>query len=58
MAAYRDVSSEARESLYGRAEELILPLNNAAGVTDNGALAVCALALDAIAGESVFEMRA
>jgi len=58
MAAYRDVSSEARESLYGRAEELILLLNNAAGVMDNGALAVCALALDAIAGESVFEMRA
>jgi hypothetical protein len=25
---------------------------------DNGALAVCALALDAIDGESVFEMRA
>ncbi len=58
MAAYRDVNPEARESLHSRADELILLLKNSAGVMDNGTLAVCALALDAIAGDSVFEMRA
>jgi squalene cyclase len=57
IAAYREVSPEARESLYGRAEELIQLTQQAAEVVDNGTLAVCVLALEAIAGDNVFQVK-
>ena len=58
ITAYREISPEARESLHRRAEELIRLTERAAEVVDNGTLAVCALALDAIAGDNVIEVRA
>lgn len=58
IAAYREVSPKARESLYGRAEDLIHLTKQAAEVADNGTLAVCVLALEAIAGDNVFQVKA
>jgi hypothetical protein len=58
IAAFREISPEARESLYGRAEELIHLTDQAAEVVDNATLAVCVLALEAIAGDNVFEVKA
>src|SRR4051794_13438554 len=56
-AAYRDVSPEVRESLHGRAEELIHLTEQTAEIVDNATLAICVLALEAIAGDNVFEVR-
>jgi hypothetical protein len=56
-AAYLEISPEAGESLPGRAEELIRLTEREAEVVDNSTLAVCALALDAISGNNVFEAR-
>jgi hypothetical protein len=47
IAAYRRTSPEGRESLRGRAEELMRLIVNAACVEDNCTLAVSALALEA-----------
>ena len=58
IAAYREASPKARESLYGRAEDLIHLTEQAAEVADNGTLAVCVLALEAIAGDNVFQVKA
>jgi len=58
IAAYRDASPEARESLHGRAEELIHMTEQVAEVVDNATLAVCVLALEAISDDNVFEVRA
>jgi len=57
IAAYRHISAEARESLRDRAEELMRLTENAASIEDNCTLAVCALALDAINGNTPFEVR-
>jgi hypothetical protein len=56
-AAYRRTSPEANESLHGRAEELMLLIENAASIEDHCALAVSALALEAVDGDNVFEVR-
>lgn len=58
VAAYRHISPEASESLRDRAEELMRLSENAAEIEDNCTLAVCALALDAIDTDNVFEVRA
>jgi hypothetical protein len=58
IAAYRHTSPDARESLRHRAEELMRLSENAANIEDNCTLAVCALALDAINGDNVFEVKA
>ena len=58
IAAFREISPEARESLYERAKELIHLTEQAAEVVDSATLAVCVLALKAIAGDNVFEVRA
>lgn len=58
IAAYRGVSLEASKSLRGRAEELKRLIKDAAEIEDNCTLAVCALALEAIEGDNVFEVRA
>jgi hypothetical protein len=57
IAAYRDISLEARESLEGMADDLMRLLENP--TTDKGTctLAVSALALEAAHGDNVFEVR-
>src|SRR5450759_2372916 len=57
IAAYQRISPEGRESLRGRAEDLMRLTVNAACVEDNCTLAVSALALEAICGNNVFEVR-
>ena len=57
IAAYRGISLEAREGLRGRVQELMRLTQNAASIEDNCTLAVSALALEAINGENVFEVR-
>jgi hypothetical protein len=58
IAAYRRICPEARESLRYRAEELMRLTENAASTEDSCTLAVSALALEAVNGDSVFEVRA
>jgi hypothetical protein len=57
IAAYRRISPEGRESLRGRAEELMRLTENAESIEDNCTLALSALALEAIDGNNVFEVR-
>jgi hypothetical protein len=57
IAAYRRICPEARESLRDRAEELMRLTEDAASIGDNCTLAVCALALEAVNGDSMFEVR-
>jgi hypothetical protein len=57
IAAYRGISLEVRESLRGRTQELMRLTENTASIEDNCTLAVSALALEAVSGDSVFEVR-
>ena len=57
IAAYRRISPEGRESLRGRAEELMRLTENAESIEDNCTLALSALALEAIDGNNVFEVK-
>jgi hypothetical protein len=57
IAAYRRICPEARESLRDRAEELMRLTEDAASIEDSCTIAVSALALEAVNGESVFEVR-
>jgi hypothetical protein len=57
IAAYRGISLEAREGLRGRAEELMRLTENAESIEDNCTLALSALALEAIDGNNVFEVK-
>ena len=57
IAAYRRICPETRASLRDRAEELMRLTENAASTEDSCTLAVSALALQAVNGESVFEVR-
>jgi hypothetical protein len=57
IAAYRRICPEARESLRDRAEELMRLTEDAASIEDSCTLAVSALALEAVNGDSVFEVR-
>jgi hypothetical protein len=57
IAACRRICPEARESLRDRAEELMRLTEDAASIEDNCTLAVSALALEAVNGDSVFEVR-
>jgi hypothetical protein len=56
-AAYRRSSPEANERLLGWAEELMRLTQDVTSIEDNCTLAVSALALEAIGGENVFEVR-
>jgi hypothetical protein len=58
LAAYRDVSREIEKTLARSADELGVLIRRASGVGDSCTVAVCALALDAVAGDNVFEVRA
>lgn len=57
IGAYRGISTEAGESLRGRAEELMRLTAITASIDDNCTLAVSALALEAVDGDNVFEVR-
>jgi hypothetical protein len=57
IAAYRRDSQGGRESLQSRTEELMRLTANAASIEDNCTLAVSALALEAMTGNSVFNVR-
>ncbi|MBC7924319.1 MAG: hypothetical protein H7039_01550 [Bryobacteraceae bacterium] len=57
-AAYQRSSPELRESLCGRAEELTRLVDNPTCIEDNCTLALSALALEALDGSNVFEVRA
>src|SRR6266849_8039638 len=56
IAAYRRDSTGGRESLRSRTEELMRLTANAASIEDNCTLAVSALALEAMTGNSVFDV--
>jgi hypothetical protein len=57
LSAHRGVSPEAGEGLPGTEERLTKLIENSVGIGDNCTLAVSALALEAINGENVFEVR-
>src|SRR5713226_7757097 len=57
IAAYRRISAEGSESLRSRAEELMRLTENAASIEDTCTLAVSALALEGMNGDSVFDVR-
>jgi hypothetical protein len=57
IAAHRRISAEGSESLRSRAEELMRLTENAASIEDTCTLAVSALALEAMNGDSVFDVR-
>jgi hypothetical protein len=57
LSAHQGISPEAREGLPGIAEKLTRLIENSPGIGDNCTLAVSALALEAINGENVFEVR-
>ena len=57
IAAYRRICPEARECLRDRVEELMRLTEDAASIEDSCTLAVSALALEAVNGDSVFEVR-
>jgi hypothetical protein len=57
MAEYRDSSREVSETLGHTTRELIALLDRARGADDVCTLAICALALEAVEGDNVFEVR-
>ncbi len=57
IAAYRHIGAEGSESLHSRAEELMRLTENAASIEDTCTLAVSVLALEAMNGDSVFDVR-
>ena len=58
LAAYRGVNREVETTLERTTNELVALVERDAGGDDVGTVAVCALALDAAAGDNVFEVRA
>jgi len=58
LAAYRDVSREVEKTLGRITNELTALIEGATGADDPCTVAVCALALDAVEGDNVFEVRA
>ena len=58
LAAYRDVSCEVEKTFGRTTNELTALIERRAGTDDQCTVAVCALALDAVQGDSVFEVRA
>ena len=58
FAAYRAVGREVETTLERTTDELLALAERDAGADDVSTVAVCALALDAVAGDNVFEVRA
>ena len=57
LTAYRDVSRGIKETLARTTNELAAMIERAAGLDDVCTGAVCALALEAVEGDNVFEVR-
>lgn len=57
LAEYQDISSEINEALGRTMKQLTALLERAADTDDICTLAICALALEAVEGERVFEVR-
>lgn len=57
LAAYRGVSREVEQTLGRSTNELTALVERATGVDDPCTVAICALALDAVEGDNVFEVR-
>lgn len=58
LAAYRTVDREVERTLEHTTGELLALVERDAGANDVCTVAVCALALDAVEGDNVFEVRA
>ena len=58
LAAYRGVNREVETTLERATNELVALAESDAGADDVSTVAVCALALAAVAGDNVFEVRA
>ena len=58
LAAHRNISSEVNETLVCATKELAILVERAVGTDDVCTLAACALALEAVEGQNVFEVRA
>jgi hypothetical protein len=57
LAAYREISRDAEKALTGSTNALAALIERGTGATDLCTVAVCALALEAIEGDDVFEVR-
>ena len=58
LAAYRNLTREAEKTLGRAVNELAALIELGTGTDDACTVAVCALALDAVEGDNVFEVRA
>jgi hypothetical protein len=58
LEAYREVNRRVKETLARTTSELTALIEKATGMDDICTVAVCALALDAVEGHNVFEVRA
>lgn len=56
LAAYREVNNGANRTLAGATKQLTTLIERAAGADDVCTVALCALALDAVDGDNVFEV--
>jgi hypothetical protein len=57
LAAYRNVSREVNKTLGRATSELTALIERSTGAYDLCTTAVCALSLDAVEGDNVFEVR-
>jgi hypothetical protein len=57
LAAHRNISNEASNALAWATNELTSLIDRGVGMCDACTVAVCALALDAVEGDNVFEVR-
>jgi len=57
LAEYRGVSPEVNETLERGVKELTSLIEKAPAVDDVCTVAICALALDAVKGDKVFDVR-
>lgn len=57
LAAYRNISNEASNALACATNQLTSLIDRGVGMGDVCTVAVCALALDAVEGDNVFEVR-
>jgi hypothetical protein len=58
LSAFRNSSLDAMQSARSAARDLVQLVDKGAGLEDECTLAVCALALEAVEGDNVFEVRA
>jgi hypothetical protein len=58
LAAYRNITSDVNETVVCATKRLAELVERAVGTEDICTLAACALALEAVEGNNVFEVRA